>query len=76
MKLYYKNELHLIEKGYKKLVTSISGILKDPKKDLHHYPNVTYDQPVTKTNTHFPSLPTKSTLSTSQLTQMILPTQR
>ena len=39
-------------------------MVKDPKKDLQHYPNITYDQPVIKTNTHFPPLPTKSMLST------------
>ena len=64
MDLYYKDELHLIEKGYKKLANSIHEIVKDPKKDLQHYPNITYDQPVIKTNTHFPPLPTKSMLST------------
>ena len=64
MELYYKDKLHLIEKGYKKLADSISEILKDPKKDLHHYPNITYDQPVIKTHTHFPLLPTKFMLST------------
>ena len=62
MELYGKDELRLIEKGYKKLANFISKILKDPKKDLHYYPNITYDQPVIKTNTHFPPLPTKSTL--------------
>ena len=65
MELYYKQELHLIEKGYKKLTDSISEILKGPKKDLHHSPNTTYDQPVNKTNAHFPLLPTKSMLSTN-----------
>ena len=65
MELYYKDELHLIEKGYKKLADSISEILKDSKKDLHHYPNIAYDQPVIKTNTHFPFLPAKSMLSTN-----------
>ena len=64
MELYGKDELRLIEKGYKKLANFISKILKDPKKDLHYYPNITYDQTVIKTNTHFPPLPTKSTLST------------
>ena len=64
MELYYKDELHLIEKGYKKLTNSISEILKGPKKDLHHYPNRTYGQPVMKTNKHFPALPTKFILST------------
>ena len=64
MELCFKDKLHLIEKGYKKLADSISEILKDPKKDLHHYPNITYDQPVIKTHTHFPLLPTKSMLST------------
>ena len=37
-------------------------MLEDHKKDLHHYPIITYDQPVIKTNTHFPLLPTKSML--------------
>ena len=64
MQLYYKDELHLIEKCYRKLADSISEILKHPKKDLHHYPNIIYDQAVIKTNTHFPLLPTKSMLST------------
>ena len=65
MELYYKDEFHLIKKDYKKLADSISDILKEPKKDLYHYPNITYDQPVIKTNTHFPLLPTKSMLSTN-----------
>ena len=64
MELHYKDDLYLIEKRYKKLANSISKILKDPKKDLHHYPNITYDQSVIKSNTHFPPLPTKSMLST------------
>ena len=64
MELYYKDKLHLIEKGYKKLTDSISEILKDPKKGLHYYPNITNDQPAIKTNTHFPLLSTKSMLST------------
>ena len=64
MELFYKDELHPIEKGYKKLADSISEILRDPKKGFHHYPNITYDQPVVKTNTYFLLLPTKSTLST------------
>ena len=62
MELFCNDELRLIEKGYEKLANFISEILKDPKKDLHYYPNTTYDQPVIKTNTHFPPLPTKSTL--------------
>ena len=64
MELYYRDELHLTEKGYKKLANSISEILKDPKKDLHHYPNITYDQPVIKTSTHVAPLPATSMLST------------
>ena len=64
MELYYKDELHLIEKGYKKLANITSKILKDPKKDLHDYPNINYDQPVIKSNTYFPPLSTKSMLST------------
>ena len=67
MELYYGDELHLTQKGYKKLAYSISEILKDPKKDLHHYPNITYDQPVIKTSTHVAPLPTKSVLSTIKL---------
>ena len=64
MELSYDDKLHIIEKRYKKLANSIIKILKGPKKVLHHYPNITYDQPVIKINTHFPPLPTKSTLST------------
>ena len=64
MQLYYRDEIHLIEKCYRKLANSISEISKDSKKDLHHYPNITSDQPFIKTNTHFPLLPTKSLLST------------
>ena len=63
MELYYKDELHPIEKGYKKLADSISEILKGLKKDLHHFPNITYDQPVIKNNTNFPLLSTKNVLS-------------
>ena len=59
-----KVELHLIGKGYKRLSNSISEILKDLKKDLHHYLNINCDKPVVKTNTHFPPLPTNSTPST------------
>ena len=33
MELYYKGQLHLIEKGYKNIADSISDILKDPQKD-------------------------------------------
>ena len=66
MELYYKDKLHLIAiaKGFKKLTDSISETLKDPNKDLHYYPNITNDQPVIKTNTHFPLLSTMSMLST------------
>ena len=64
MELYYQDELHLIEKGYKKLVNSISVILKRPQIDFHPYPSITFDQPVIKTNTHFPPLSTKSMLTT------------
>ena len=35
MELYYKDELHLIGKGYKKLTNSINKLLKDPKKEYH-----------------------------------------
>ena len=48
MELSYDDKLHLIEKHYKKLANSISKILKGPKKVLHHYPNITYDQHVIK----------------------------
>ena len=64
MELCYKDKPYLIGKGNNKLANSISEISKDPKIDLHHYPNITYDQPVIKTNTNFPSLPTKSMIST------------
>ena len=67
MELYYKDKLHLMEKGYKKLANSFSEILKGPKKDLHHYPNITYDRSVIRINTHFPPLPTKSMLSTTKV---------
>ena len=50
MELFYDGKLLLIEKGYKKLANSIRKILKGPKKGLHHYPNITYDQPVIKIN--------------------------
>ena len=36
MEINYRDALHLIEKGYKKLGSSISEILKDPKEDIHH----------------------------------------
>ena len=65
MELYYKDEIHLVEKGYKQLTNSISKVLKDPRKEHHHYPNITCGKPTIKTNTHFPPLPAKSTLSTN-----------
>ena len=34
MELCYKDELHLIGKGYKKLTNSINKLLKDPKKRI------------------------------------------
>ena len=76
MELHYKDELHLIEKGHKKLANSISDILKGPPRDLHHYPNITYDQPVIKTNIHFPPILTNSMLSTIKGYTNILPPQR
>ena len=76
MELYYKDELHLIEKGYEKLANITSKILKDPKKDLHDYPNINYDQPVIKSNTYFFLLCQQNPCyQLSQLTQTILPPQ-
>ena len=66
MESHYKDELHLIEKGYKKLAYSISKLLKDSSKEYDHYPNITCEKPAIKTNIHFPLLPTKSTLSTNK----------
>ena len=62
MELYYKDELHHIEKAYKKLANFVSKILKYPNTKYHDYPNITCEKPSIKTNTHFPLLPTKSTL--------------
>ena len=75
MELYYQDELHVIEKGYKKLVNSISAILKRLQIDFHHYPNIIFDQPAIKTNTHFPPLSTKSMLTTNNVTTTTLAPQ-
>ena len=47
----------------KKLTNFIRKVLKDSNKEYHHYPNISCEKPVIKTNTHFPLLPKKSTLS-------------